>query len=420
MDHQQKKELLKTLLKRITQGEDVEKLKKEFGSLLRQVSPIEIPLLEQELVAEGVPVRDILRVCDLHVELFREALLGQELRDVPRGHPLDLLIRENDEILKASEALGLYASTVSRDPSTAGAAKRLLYRLYKTLRLHYVKNQMLLFPYLERMGLAAVPRVLWGREDQAIGRIRRLLDSDPGPGLPEELRALSSEIADLVFRENKILYPTLWALLEEEDWAAVKLEADRLGYAVEADGEWTPTRPPRYPYQHDGSVSPEKAERLPAEVRRMLRTAKPDSYRLVREGDVDLGTGFMRPGEVAALFGSLPVEVTFGDPEGRVRFFSESRLGGGFPRARTILGRRLLYCHPPRLEELVRSTVEKLRRGEKDYEVFWTRIGGRIVRVLIAAVRGPKGEYLGVAEMVEDFTEILENPEAIKEKVVVL
>lgn len=39
-----------------------------------------------------------------------------------------------------------------------------------------MKNQMLLFPYLERMGIIAVPRVLWGREDLAIGKIRKLLE----------------------------------------------------------------------------------------------------------------------------------------------------------------------------------------------------------------------------------------------------
>ncbi len=53
---------------------------------------------------------DILKLCDLHVELFREVLASRELKDVPRGYPLDLLIRENQEILKWSEALGLYAS----------------------------------------------------------------------------------------------------------------------------------------------------------------------------------------------------------------------------------------------------------------------------------------------------------------------
>ena len=72
-----KVELVKSLLKRIHEGADPESLKREFGEVLAKVSPIEIPLIEQQLVREGVPIQEILRMCDLHVALFRERAMAK-------------------------------------------------------------------------------------------------------------------------------------------------------------------------------------------------------------------------------------------------------------------------------------------------------------------------------------------------------
>ena len=49
-----KKERLKEILKRLHSGEDVEELKKEAKELLASISPVEIPLIEQELMQEGI------------------------------------------------------------------------------------------------------------------------------------------------------------------------------------------------------------------------------------------------------------------------------------------------------------------------------------------------------------------------------
>lgn len=181
------------------------------------------------------------------------------------------------------------------------------------------------------------------------------------------------------------------------------------------------TKEVTFPYQIDGTIDKEKIAKLLSEMKKILESkGEPDTYGLVRDGDIDLGTGYLNNDELKALFKSLPLEITFADKEDRVRFYSESKLLGGFVRTKTILGRRIEFCHPPRLEELVKKTVDRLKSGEKDYEVFWTKIRGMIVRVMIIAVSDENGRYLGVVEIVEDFTDILENPEEIKLKIVVL
>ncbi|MEM4037532.1 MAG: hypothetical protein QW700_07035, partial [Desulfurococcaceae archaeon] len=42
----------------------------------------------------------------------RESLLKRELRGLKKGHPIDLLMKENEWILKKAEILNLYAQAV--------------------------------------------------------------------------------------------------------------------------------------------------------------------------------------------------------------------------------------------------------------------------------------------------------------------
>ncbi|MEM0028988.1 MAG: PAS domain-containing protein, partial [Ignisphaera sp.] len=64
--------------------------------------------------------------------------------------------------------------------------------------------------------------------------------------------------------------------------------------------------------------------------------------------------------------------------------------------------------------------VDELKAGKAEYREFWTRQGDRILRVLIVAVKNDRGEYLGTLEIVEDFTDVINNVEEIKKKIVVL
>ena len=432
-----KRELVKELLKSIHGGVDPVVLKNKFREVLREVSPFEIPLIEQELIKGGFSVSDILKLCDLHVELFREFIESRELVGVPRGHPLDLLLRENEWILKQAEVLGVYAQALlnARSPSEASSyieSTRLVLRELKKIRLHYRKIQMLIFPYLERRGLIAVPRVLWGREDQALFKLRQLTESvekatreksyEAIDKLALDLIQLSREIQELVFRENKILYPAIKELFTEGEWVAIAELGDELGYIVEV-GErlWTPSVKPIYPYEIQVSIKPDQLDKLPTEFRAVLEKGiQPDTYVVRREGDIELPTGFLKPSEVDGILRSLPLEVTYADINDRVRFFSESDLTSGFPRAKTILGRTLYYCHPPRLENYVRLNVEAVKKGQFNYKEFWTRLGDRIIRVILAPVRSRSGELLGVLEVVEDLTDIVNNPEEVKKKIMVL
>ena len=77
------REKLKELLRKLHDGEEVEKLRNEFKDLLKSIPPLEIPLIEQELMEEGISAEEIAKMCDIHVELFRESLAETMGDDIP-------------------------------------------------------------------------------------------------------------------------------------------------------------------------------------------------------------------------------------------------------------------------------------------------------------------------------------------------
>jgi DUF438 domain-containing protein len=426
----EKKEVIKAVLRELHSGVSLEVLKERFKEFLKDVSPMEIPLIEQELVREGVPIQEIIKLCDLHVALFRDFLVSRELEDVPKGHPLNLLLMENEYLLKKTEALNIYALSLSR--ATSEDEKKALINNIRDLindlrkiRVHYRKIQMLIFPYLEKRGISAVPRVLWAREDEIIVKLRgmvKLLESNDYTQIAKRASEIANGISEIIFRENKILFPAVWVLLSEGEWAAISDEANKIGWLVNVDVKWTPREKPTMPYEVKGVVSGEVLEKLPQEMKIMALAGgiKPDEYELIRSGDLNLETGFINLDELKSLIKSLPLEVTFADVNDRVRFFSEGKFHKGFARSKTILGRRVEYCHPPRLEAFIKKVLNELKSGAKDYEAFWTKMGDRIIRVMVVALRNDEGKYLGALEIVEDLTEIVENPEEVKKKILVI
>lgn len=433
LDLREKIKLVGKVLKAIHRGEDIEMLKKRFRDVLSMVSPFEIPLIEQMLVREGVDIDEILKLCDLHVALFREFLKSRVLKGIPRGHPVDLFMRENEFILKWAEALGLYSKMLQEKVEDVKEVLELIKEVLgevKRIKLHYRKIQMLLFPYFERRGIIAVPRVLWGREDQIIVKLRKLSKilvealSDPVKYVDDVSRLaleLAGEIGELVFRENQIMLPAAWTLLSEGEWAAIHEIAEDIGWIVEVRKKWIPKAKPVMPYEIKGRISREQIERLPRELRAAaLFNIEPDNYKIQKEDDLDLDTGFLSIGEVKAIFNSLPIEITYANRDDRVKFYSESRFKEKFIRTKTIIGRRLEFCHSPRLENLVRRVVNEVKDNPQQYREFWTKKDNKIIRVLIVPVISGDGGLLGIMEIVEDLTLVVNNAEKVKMQIMVL
>lgn len=413
-----KKELLKNLLRQIHEGKDVSELKEQFKDVLASISPLEIPLIEQELVKEGISTREIAKMCDIHVELFRESVEGAfSVEDIPEGHPLHTLFMENREIVKDAEMLALLANTLEREMKgeILEEMESVVAELIKVGHTHYNREEMLIFPYIERRGITAIPNVLWFKHDEiraALRVLHRLLTTDSGEKweehikrIVEKAREVSSAMLDMVFRENNIFYPTLKVLLSEGEWRAIREQEEIIGYYKVTPAEWESDAKPVHPYEIDSAITAEQLISLPEEVQNLLKgqLLKPDSYEVVREGDLRLEEGYLSQMEINAIFKALPFDITFVDSNDRVRFFSGSdRI---FARTPSVIGRRVHLCHPPRSVHIVDKILRAFRNGERDVAEFWINMGGRLIHIRYFAVRD-EGEYLGTVEVVQDVTEI--------------
>jgi len=120
-----------------------------------------------------------------------------------------------------------------------------------------------------------------------------------------------------------------------------------------------------------------------------------------------LPTGHVSPEQLAALFSTLPLDLTFVDADDRVAFFTEGpdRI---FARSKAIIGRKVQHCHPPRSVEIVDQILADFKAGRQNVAEFWIDFHGKFVHIRYFAVRSEAGEYLGTLELTQDLAPLRE------------
>ncbi len=71
-------EALHAIVKDLHAGKSVEEVKPRFEELIADVEATEIAAMEQKLIEGGVPDSEVKRLCDVHVQVFADALEGHE------------------------------------------------------------------------------------------------------------------------------------------------------------------------------------------------------------------------------------------------------------------------------------------------------------------------------------------------------
>ena len=100
-DSQARQEVLKDIIRDLHDGADLQSVKKRFQELIRDIDASEISRMEQRLIEEGMPESEVKRLCDVHVQVFKESLEAKDAPVMPEGHPVHTLMLEN----RASEEL---------------------------------------------------------------------------------------------------------------------------------------------------------------------------------------------------------------------------------------------------------------------------------------------------------------------------
>ncbi|MCL5023201.1 MAG: DUF438 domain-containing protein [Nitrospirae bacterium] len=384
-DAQLRQEILKDIIRDLHKGVDMAVLKQRFYDLIRDIDASEIAKMEQKLIEEGMPESEIKRLCDVHVEVFKESLGHQEAPSVPPGHPLQTFMKENrvaEGIV--NEIRGILETLCdSPDKELFRQHKKNLLALIDRLsavNLHYLRKENQLFPVLELHDISGPSEVMWAIHDdirQTLKYARSQVSDLQVPLVYGTLKYLLQSVLDMIYKEEHILFPMAVEILKVEDWAKVKRGEEEIGYA------W---------------VEPEKGW-VPGEA------AAPAEAKGVEAGKLAMNTGSLSLEQVNLLLTHLPVDISFVDENDEVAYYSQTK-ERIFPRSPGVIGRKVQRCHPPKSFHVVQRILDDFRKGKRDTAEFWIQMKGRFIHIRYFAVRDPLGNYRGTMEVTQDATDI--------------
>ena len=233
IDPTQRKELLKHMILQLHEGVAPEEINKRLVELLKKIPYGDVVEVEQELINEGLPETEVLRLCDVHTQALEGQIDLSEMKIVPPGHPVDTFRRENKELLKVVDQLEeLYNSVSSlENESQIGSYFLQLKSHFNSLmdvEKHYLRKENLLFPYLEQYGITGPPKVMWGKHNEIRELLKasiEVLNSPEGLSLEEVESAVqlvfkpaSDAVADMTMKEDQILLPMVMDKLTDLEW----------------------------------------------------------------------------------------------------------------------------------------------------------------------------------------------------------
>ena len=259
----QRIQVLKDILLRLHHGASPDSVETDFQAHFSDVSPIEVSLMEHELMNgdHGVGFEDVMKLCTVHAKVMAAGVQGKEVPDSEQeGHPVWIFKQENlalqaglhriQRLLDALESAESQGQDL--DPGLLRGLTR-QYQLLDQFQRHYRRKEELFFPIMESYGHDAPPKVMWGVDDQirdlfglAKGALKGLVDQNEDASVAQVLatyQAFVQEFKDMIFKEEAILIPLLLSLFSEDDWLAIAKDSPEFGYAIiQPDKEWTPSR----------------------------------------------------------------------------------------------------------------------------------------------------------------------------------
>lgn len=391
--------LLKSYLKRLGTGEDLEAVRADFVANFKDVEASDIMKAEQELIAEGQPVRDVQKLCDVHSALFhgntreeqianaekaaedglrreqavvREAHENRskaaELIDIP-GHPLRTFTQENEAV----KPLIVEAEKKLED----GEDIRPLLPRIREVALHYAKKGDLLYPLLAtRYDITGPSQVMWSVDDEIRDSFARLIkNTEDSKEWNEKAAATLQRAREMIYKERNILFPICAAHFTEDEWKQIYRDSQDYPVCLGVEHErW------------------EDAEKASAES--TVPSEELNADEIVMPG------GHLTLAQLTAMLNTIPLEISFVDADDYNRFFNEGpKL---FKRPSMAIDRKVFSCHPPKIQPMVQAIINDFRNGKRDEVPVWMEKNGRTVLVNYMAVRDRAGQYVGTLEVVQD------------------
>lgn len=385
----ERKKRLKELILKLHAGESQEIVRQQLLESLSQIPYGEVVEVEQELISEGLPAEEVLKLCDAHSAVLEGNIDLSSSKKIPEGHPVDVMINENSELKKVTLEIDIILNEISVDDEiniekSVLKLRSLFNSLFDVDKL-YRRKEYLLFPFLENQGITGPPKVMWGKHDEIRDLIKGSIELLQTPSISREELIASSEIilfpaikgvVDMTKKEEEILFPMALDKLSESEWYEISKQSLQIGFCLyDPPKEWKPL------WAKEDSVN------------ELNKTGQ----------NIQLPSGSFTVEELLAIMNTLPVDMTFVDKEDKVKYFSQGK-ERIFQRNRAILNRDVRHCHPPASAHIVDKIIEDFKSGKEDQAPFWINTGGKMIHIAYFALRNEKGEYLGTLEVSHDIS----------------
>jgi uncharacterized protein len=386
-----RKDRLKELILKLHDGDSPEQIRQELISNLKSIPYGEVVEVEQELISEGLPETEVLKLCDIHGEVLEGHVDLSGAKEIPVGHPVDVFIQENKAINKTVDKARDLLKSIPKVPEGNFSNFKLeLQSCFNDLMdidKHYQKKEYLVFPYLEKNEITGPPMVMWGKHDetrdQLKGCISLLKEDDLSKqDLSDALELIYfpvlKTISDMVQKEEEILFPMSMDVLSVDDWWNIHKQTLEFGFTLyDPEVDWKP----------EGLHDENGDEKMVGN----------------KDGAVKLPSGSFSVDELMAILNTIPADMTFVDRNDKVKYFSQGQ-HRIFPRSRSIINRDVRMCHPPGSVDIVEKIIEDFKSGKESHVPFWIQMKGKFILIEYYALRNEQGEYLGTLEVSQDLT----------------
>ncbi|MGA2681235.1 MAG: DUF438 domain-containing protein [Candidatus Bathyarchaeia archaeon] len=386
-----KKTQIKEAIRQLHAGVPPEQVKEKFRTVFEGTDSLEIAKIEEELVKEGLKREDMRKLCDVHMAIFREQIEKQNLNLKP-SQPISILMEEHKIMTKMAEDLVVLANKILKVNDVRYVSEDIhqvehLASDFADSEKHYLREENVLFPMLEKHGIVEPPAVMWMEHDDIRKQKKKLqalmveLNEAGYAAFKNDLWETAKTLGNLLpshfYKENNILFPASLSVMTRQEWVEVRKEFDAIGYCC---------------------FTPPELVLAPKERVEEAQVPTPT-------GIMQFENGNLTKEQLDSLLNALPVEITFIDEHDTVRYFNKPEKII-FVRTKAIIGRKVQNCHPAQSIDTVNGIVESFKAGKKSVAEFWINMAGRMVHIRFFAVRDREGKYLGTMEVVQDVTDI--------------
>lgn len=239
----EKKEQLKALLYELKGGDVSEETREKAKEFFQSVDAKTLGMVEQELIREGLSHDEVRKsLCDIHLEAMKEALVSKRI-EVAAPHPVHTLMEEHKFIVDSLNKLGSFVAKLqekdSLKDSESEELKDIAHHLVEA-ESHHQREEEVLFPLLEKHDIVEPPSIMkldhveFRKRKQELYKIAHNAEEYSFQDFKQRVielgEYLSKELEGHIFKEDNILYQIALQVLTAEEWEAVKIGCDKIGY----------------------------------------------------------------------------------------------------------------------------------------------------------------------------------------------